>query len=511
VKRQAFFVVAGDGVTFAALFLTSMALARIISKEDMVTYRQVLYLGPLVISFADVGLSGAFYRFLPIYKGPERRVFLWDALLVTISLAAVASCFIAGAALIVPVAFHNAALGHALLITAAYPLGVMPFALIRPILICNGYSLKATLLETAFALATALAIILPLMAGFSLDRALGVWTLVNLLRIPAAGWYLIRELAGQRFTWAHGVAKEVWAYCWPIKLSQLPSVIINYFDKVATSIIFKGDIFAAYSLGARELPFLNSIPGSLSSVVIPKMVDAFEAGKIDRVCALWRKASLSTALVTYPLAAFAIWHSKAIIRLLFTATYDKAAIPFSFFAGITFLRVADYGSLAKALGNSHIILRTSIFGLIISMPLSCFMAFSWGLWGISASLLLSTAIIVVYYLVSYKRMMNRPLGDFFPFLHLVSLAMLAMASAILASHVARVWSWVGAAKSSIWLALQLGSIFALTVVFYGLGLLVIRHISPEVFAGIGGTKGWKMADEETQGAIEMGSGPEDRE
>ncbi|HQP86711.1 MAG TPA: oligosaccharide flippase family protein [Thermoanaerobaculia bacterium] len=482
--RQASFVVLGDGMTFAGLFVTTMIMARIVGKADMATYRQVLYVGPLAISIVEFGISSTVYRFVPFYKDEERKAFLWDALVAMTVLGAVASLALALLSRPLAVAFHNDALAPALRIAAAYPLAMMPFMLVRPVLICEGHSLKATSLETIFALGTAVAFLAPLAVGASLNAALVFWMGANASRLPVTAWLMWRVLRGVRFRWERSVVKDVWGYAWPLQASRIPGIAIQYFDKLVTSVMLSTSAFAAYSLGARELPFVNSIAFSMSSVLVPQMVTAIQSGGVDRVCQLWRKASVSTAIVTYPFAAFSVWYAKPIICVLFTSAYEDSAIPFRFFAGITFLRVINYGSLAKALGESRIIMTATVITMMVSLPISVAMAYLWGIWGVSVSLLVSTMVMSAYYLLRYKRLLRCPISAFFPMGSLalvgaVSIAAVLMADACLGRALG-IEEEVLAAR----LAFRLLAVFAVAASAYVGGWALIRKAYPGFFVNV---------------------------
>lgn len=482
-QRQASLVVLGDGITFLALFVTAIVLARVISKDNMATYRQVVYLGPLAVALADFGFGAAVYRFLPLYQGAQKKAFLWSALAGTTTLASAASLALVALAFPLARAFGNSHLGPALLICAAYPLATMPFALVRPVLICNGYSLKATLLETALSLTAALGVIVPLYMGSSLNQALLWWMGANLLKLPVSGWYIVGEVVGQRFSWDRSTVREVWTYVWPIQVGQFPTIVLNNFDKLLASVALPTATFASYSLGARPLPFLNAIPFSISSVAVPRMVRDLESGPGDFSCAIWRKSCLATALLTYPFAAFAVWNAKEIVSVLYTATYKEAAIPFSFFAGITFLYVVDYASLAKAMGNSRIIMRAALMAMSVSVGGSLLLARIWGIWGISASLLLSTAFVTFFYLAHYRQALRRPVRDFFPLWLLLGIGGLAFLAAALADRAQR-FLWPTTQASFPVQTLKLGLSLAISLCAYAGGLLATRTLRPSIFRGI---------------------------
>lgn len=484
VSRQALLVVVGDGLTVAALLVTAMVLARTISTSDMATFRQATYVSALVVSVAELGISSTVYRYFRFFQGEQQKAFLWAVLVATTVLGGVGSVVLLALALPLARAFGNEALGSALFIVSAYPLVVMPFMLVRPMLICKGHSIKATLLETTFAVGSSLSMILPIRAGWTLNQSLALWIASNACRIPVSAWFMAHELASVRPRWDTLVVREVWSYTWPLQLSRVPGILMQYLDKVVTSLFLAKNVFAAYSLGARELPFLNGIPFSLSSVMLPQMVEALRENRVHRVCELWRKTCLSTAIVTFPFAAFALWYARPIVRVMFTATYDISAIPFSAYVGITFLRVVDYGSLAKTFGDNRIVLRGASIAALSSVPLSLAMTWLWGIWGISFSLLLSTLIMVVYYIFQYRALLKCPVQRFYPITSMFVVAILAFAAVSLTDvSLGRSFA-IRDQVHTYPLMLRLSALLFLCGSLYVVALLVLRAFAPSFFEGL---------------------------
>lgn len=478
LRSQTTWVVLGDGVTLVALTGTAMVLARIIQPGDMATFKQVTYLGLLAVAFTEIGLPAALYRYYRILQPTDRVCFLWKITLAMLGLGVVGALALLVLSGPLALAYHNEGLRTALRIGAAYPAVMLPFGIVRPLLICRGYSLRATTLETAFALGTAFSIIVPLWLGWTLNEALVVWISTNACRLVVAAWYVVPELKTAPPRWRPDLAREVWGYTWPIQVSRLPSMAMVYLDKVITSIFMTKEMFASYALGARELPYLNKIPFSMSSVLLPRMVEAVKSGSIDRVCALWRKASLSTAVVTYPFAAFCVWQAKPIIRALFTTTYEAGAIPFAACAAITFVRVVEYASLAKAMGDSKIILRVTVLSAATSVPLALGLTYFWGIWGISTFLLLSQSIIVVYYVALYRQLLNRSVRQFFPWVNLLGIGLLAFLSVVATDVVLEGVVHLKSRTGTFNLAVGLGAVLIASTVVYAGALALLSRLMP---------------------------------
>ena len=348
ISRNAVLVVIGDGITFTTTILISMILARIITLDDMATYRQVIYLGTMALTIVEFGLSSSIYRFWNLLDDCGRSTYIKMQLSLSMGLGLLVSIPLFILSPFLANIFHNPDLKIALWICAASPLvNIVPMT-IRPVMICRGKPLTATLTQMLFSTAMVLAIIIPLAMGTKLTTALVIWMIVNVIEVGLTFLILRQEFLPNTPWWDKDKFKETWNYLWPIQAGRLPSILTSNVDKISTSIFLSTEAFAAYSTGARELPFIGIIGPSVSSVLIPSLVDDAEAGNVSSICRRWKSACEKSSIFTYPIVGFCIWFALPIVTFLFSSKYADSAIPFAVFSSITFIRVIEFGSLAKA-------------------------------------------------------------------------------------------------------------------------------------------------------------------
>jgi O-antigen/teichoic acid export membrane protein len=223
-----------------------------------------------------------------------------------------------------------------------------------------------------------------------------------------------------------------WNYLWPQEVASLPGIFTLYIDKIITSVLLTKDAFAAYSLGSRELPFVGQIGGSVSNVLMPHLVKDMKENNDDEVSRRWSRSCEKSAIITYPIAGFSIWFALPIIQFLFSSRYNESSIPFAIFSAITFIRVIEFGSLAKVYGKTNIIMKSSFWSagtmLILAFPMTYFFKVR----GISFSVFLSVLVAAGYFLWEYKKFLKKPVSDFFPWKKLLIMAGASITSAVLA-------------------------------------------------------------------------------
>jgi O-antigen/teichoic acid export membrane protein len=476
LSRNAVLVVFGDGITFASSIVVAMVLARIITVDAMATYRQILYLGALAQSVVEFGLSSSIYRFWNLLDARGRSTYIKMQLTLSMSLGLAASVVLAVLAPLVATWYHNPDLRLAMLITCASPLvNIVPLT-IRPVMICKGKPLTATFTQMAFSLAMVLGIIIPFYFTSSLNTALIVWMVVNLIEVFLTFVILRTEFIPGTPVWNKKLFTDTWDYLWPIQAGRVPTIVTSYTDKIATSIFLSTESFAAYSLGARELPFIGTIGTSISSVLIPKPVQDAESGDVAAICRRWKSACERSSLLTYSIIGFCVWFSAPLVRFLYSSKYDESTIPFAVFSAIAFLRVVEYGSLAKAFGKTGIIMKAALASmvtmLVLSFPLTAWL----GIWGMSLAVLCSTISAVIYYLWAYIRLLKVGLSEFYPWKRLLLLFVISLSSAAIVGTLLDPLLHLSGSTAMVSIGLKLFILFAVDVIVYFGGLLITRVI-----------------------------------
>jgi O-antigen/teichoic acid export membrane protein len=429
VSRITALVVLGDAILYSSGTITSIVLARIIPVDAMATYRQVVYLTPLAQNIVEFGLASSIYRFWNLLTIQRRSTFLKMLILLSIGLGTIASLGLAALTPFISSSYHNPDLLPALLICSIFPLlNILPLA-IRPLQICRGRPLLATALQLVISLLNVFSLVIPLMLGYSLLTALKVWILTDALNFAIVPFVFLPSLLPGTPWWDKELFKEIWDYLWPLQAGRIPTIFTQYTDKIASSLYLTKEVFATYSLGAKEIPFIGQIGTSISNVLVPKLVEDVSTDRVNQALARWRRACERTAIFTYPIAGFCIFFSLPIVRLLYSSTYTASSIPFMVYAFLTFIRVIDYGSLAKVFGKTRIIMRSSIISaaslVVLSFPLTAL----FGIWGISLTVLFSVIINVGVFMFSYIKALKVDLNHLYPWKQLLALMGFSMASA----------------------------------------------------------------------------------
>lgn len=431
LDRKAIIVIFGDSITFVSSFVGLMILSRLFTVEEMGTYKQVMYVVLMFVSVIDMSLGASIYRFWNFYQVEERKQLLDLIFYLSLLLSIIASILIAALSGPISVFYKNPLLRNALLITSVFPISFIPFSLIRPFLICIGDVVKGTMLEVVTSILLMISLIVPSLLGMNLQNILAIWILVSLIKTIMAVILIRPSLLSLKKYFTGKIFKDVSSYSGILHLSRFPGIFLNYFDKVITSTFLSLREFAVYSIGAREIPFINTIGYSISNVTIPELVKDFQAGNIDTACDRWKSIIKKTSILTYPLITFCVWYASPLTTIIFSSLYEESGDIFRIFCLISYFRVVEYASIAKSMGKTQLIIQSSLLSaltmLLISFPLIYFFK---GI-GISIALLISSTSSIIYLLSKYRCLLKKSLSSFYPWKELLILITISIVSIFL--------------------------------------------------------------------------------
>lgn len=407
-------VIIGDGVTYGVNFLSIMVLARLLPVDTMGTYNQLIYLGAFFIQLFEAGITNSIYRFWNTLELQSKFVFSKMILIFLFISGFIAAVLLIFLSTKLAIWYQNPDLEKFVRIIALYPLATMITMIVRPIMISDGHSIMATGIETIFALLSFFALLIPVYLNYPFEDSLQIWIYVLYLRLLFVPLLTHKYLLQKSSIIDKELIRDVINYVWPIQAARAPGILMRYFDKIFMSLFLTPFQFAIYSLGAREIPYINSIGYSVSNVLIPELVRDYSRNDIEQLLSKWKSACRKTALITYLPLAFCVVFSEKIINFFFTNTYFESTLIFRIFACITFFRVIEYASLAKTIGESKLILNVAIAGLATILIFAYPMSRMYGALGMALVVLMSTLVSVIYFLAWYVKYFKVPLQSIFP-------------------------------------------------------------------------------------------------
>jgi len=387
----------GGALTAVVGLLSTMVLARVLTKSDYATYRQTMLAYQFAEPLLTLALPMALYYFLPLSSNRERGVLLDNIALLTL-LASVFTLFLFfGGNNLLALRFDNPALSSSLRWLIPYPLFVMPASIVSAVMVVKG---RTTLLSVYNVTSRLLLGVLVIGSSLVWRNHLApvisqvVWAGVMLpIALTMAFSSVSKGASGLRLTMMLSMIK----YSVPLGLSTMLGTVTLQLDKMIVSLLCSPEEFAVYANGAVEIPLVGVITGSIAAVILADMTVACRNGSYTEALELFRKAAIRSGMILLPISVFLFLHARDFILILFSAKYSGSVLPFRIFLFILPVRIVFFGSALMALGMTSSIMWRSAGSLVLNSVL-CYLFVTWfGYIGAAVALVLTIYLWSVPY------------------------------------------------------------------------------------------------------------------
>jgi len=412
----------------------SVVLARVLTTHDYGTYRQVWLFFGLVSQLFILGVPGSLLYFIPQLDNSGQKTIALQSILLLATIGLLFGCVIWLSAAFVAQRFNNPELSGYLRIFSIYPLLALPAASLNNLLIASGRPTHSAIFSWTQAILFVGLTSIPALLGMPLVTIL--WTingyaLALLLIVIATSLWLYR---GYPVFWDIKLIRSQLAYSIPLGLSGSLGSVTKQLDRLVVSLsVSSPALFAVYTNGAFEIPFIGLITGSLMTVLVPEFVRLQEDGKVTaRAWQLWNRATEKTALFLFPICISLLIFSRETMVLLFSEKYASSALIFAIYILILPARIGQYGTLLRALGRSDVILWLSIFHLVINVIMGLLFVRVLGLPGPAISYVFLTYLIALVYLFVLSRVTQTSFARVMPWVKLAQIMALAIAAGMAA-------------------------------------------------------------------------------
>lgn len=161
--------------------------------------------------------------------------------------------------------------------------------------------------------------------------------------------------------------KDYFIFSIPIFFSQY---IGSFGRKISLIIIvpfISQEAFAIYANGAFEVPFIAIVASSAIAVISPEFIRYFKAGKLSDSLNLWRRASLKSCLIIFPIFIFLFIEANDVLIILFSEKYIDSALTFRCFLLLMPLQAVFFGLIFIAAKKPKLLLLRSSITTLTSL------------------------------------------------------------------------------------------------------------------------------------------------
>jgi O-antigen/teichoic acid export membrane protein len=464
----------GNVIEGAFALLFSIVLVRLISQSDFGGWRQYLIVFGLVSNILIFGLPKSLLYFFSISEKSEKSRVAVRSLLLAAGLGLFSAIVYLVARGLIAEAWSSPALSTYAGLFALYLFLFFPLLIFQPLLLANDNRYKLAIWKIVFAttkLLVLLYIFLTKGTLLNLLIAINIHTAIQLI----VSLVMYFKISGVVFSNLWKGSRTQLLYSRDVMLQSLSIVIAREADKIIVSANSTPERFAAYSVGARELPLVDLFPYAIGDSITPELSKFYLERKFKEFLELWHRWMKRVSLLMYPLFAFILFKHQDIIVLLYTKDYIAGAIPFLIFGCLIPLRLTTYNQTLLAMNQSRAVVIGSASGLVLTVVLGFIGIRMVGFIGPALAVLLSEYLVNTYYLTQIRKHLETDWPHMFPWHFLGKVLLLSLVAAGLAN----VFNVFTCDCSVFMRLLTYGSVF---FILFALGVRMLNLITVEDLA-----------------------------
>ena len=366
--QQAFWVGIGSLFSFGFTIVSSMILSRYFDKGDYGTYKQVLYVYGTLLTVFTLGLPKAFSYYLPRVPLNEAKNLISKITNLFYLLGGIFSVLLFVFSPQIASFLKNPDLSLAIKIFSPVPLLMLPTMGLESILATYRKTQFITIYTISTRIFTLLCVVLPVIIfkGTYIHAIIG-FVAASALTFALAIYFKflpIRHEANDKCDISY---TEIFRFSLPLLYASLWGMLIGSADQFFISRYFGNEVFADFSNGSLELPFVGMIVGAGSTVLGPLFSrQVHENADIKKeILPLWISVFEKTAKLIYPLVLFFWFFADIVMELLYGAQYENSGIYFRIKLIVNFFTIISYVGLIMAINANKFYANVHLLHAVI--------------------------------------------------------------------------------------------------------------------------------------------------
>lgn len=366
--QQAFWVGIGSLFSFGFTIVSSMILSRYFDKGDYGTYRQVIYVYSTLLTVFTLGIPKAFSYFLPRVPLNESKSLISKLTNLFYLLGGLFSIILLVFSDQIAFLLKNPDLGLALRIFSPVPLLMLPTMGLDSILATYRKTQFLTIYTISTRVLSLLCIALPVVIfkGTYIHAIIG-FVISSLLTFLLAIYFKYYPVRNEKKDKTRISYKEIFRFTLPLFYASIWGIIITSADQFFISRFFGNEVFAEFSNGSLELPFVGMIIGAGATVLSPIFSKQIYVNADVRmeILPLWLSVFEKSAKIIYPLVLFFLFFADTIMILLYGAQYQISGDYFRIKLIVNFFTVISYFGIIIAINANKFYSNVHLLHAII--------------------------------------------------------------------------------------------------------------------------------------------------
>jgi len=428
VFKPAFMLMSGRALGFLAAFAIPVVLVRVFDQAEFGTYKQLFLIYTTLYGIAQLGMAESLFYFLP--TAPAGRGGYVLNSLVALAFAGVvclAGLWMSSASL--GRWFNNPELGRYVPLIGVYLSLMLVSAVFEIVMITRKHHLFAFGAYALSDVARAGLYIVPALMFRSLFAVFVGAVAFALARLITVSLYLRREFSST-LVFDPALMKKHLVYALPFALAVSIETLQNNLHMYVVSYHFDAATFAIYSVGCLQIPLVDFMMTSTSSVMMVKMSEDLREGRDQDALELWLDTTRKLMLVFAPLVGGLIMLAGTLITFLFTANYATSAPLFMVWTTSMLFAAIMTDSVLRVHADTRFLVVLNLLRLLVVASAILPFLTRFGLMGAVLATLLATVLAKWVALARVRAILHCKLTQVLPWRSLASILAIAAAAVL---------------------------------------------------------------------------------
>lgn len=366
--RQAAWIAIGSLFSFGFGIVSSMILSRYFDKSDYGTYKQVIYVYNTLLAVFTLGLPRAYSYFLPRVSNNEAKSLISKINNLFFILGGVFSLLLYFGSEVIANFLSNQELEVALKIFSPVPLFMLPTMGLEAILATYKKTQFMALYNIITRSAMLLCVCIPVILwnGGYIKAIIG-FAIASLISFAVALYMKYLPIRQYKREPTSITYKSIFDFSLPLLYASFWGMIIKSADQLFISRYYGNEVFAEFSNGAMELPFIGMIIGACSTVLSPifSKLQHQQADAKKELYPIWMSVFKKSAMLIYPILLFCLFFSDTVMVLLYGEKYEISSIYFCIISIANFFTIIAYAPLIINIGKVKVYSNVHLYSAII--------------------------------------------------------------------------------------------------------------------------------------------------
>lgn len=369
---QAFWVAFGSVISYGFILLTSMILSRYFAKGDYGTYKQVMYVYSTLLVVFTLGLPRAYSYFLPRLPLSEVKDTINKITYLFFLLGILFSALLYFGSSSIALFLKNPDLDYAIKLFSLVPLFMLPTMGVDGILATFKKSRYIAIYKGLSSFFQLVCVSVPVIFfNGTYETAIVGFTISSLLICIVALYLKSMPVRNEKKLKSSVKYKDIFGFSIPLLYASLWAILMNSADQFFISNYFGKEVFAEFSNGWMDLPFVSMIVGATSIVLLPVFSKIINENKTayQEIKPIWTSTFEKTAKLIYPLLIYCMVFSEIIMVVLYGENYSGSGMYFRIKLFVNLFNLIAFAPLLLALGATKYYARVIAFWAIITIIL----------------------------------------------------------------------------------------------------------------------------------------------